>query len=182
MFLFSNYHIGVFCPNIQLSSDRHWPISLFDKSNKGFIKDDYAMRYNRHPVNTHSSSLHIKGIGREMHKNNDGGKSTGEVLLVHRNSQIINLANGDHIVSMLRSLPKTAVATNRAERRVGERKSRRKIELQKDRQKPFMSKTARSHGGKLRDDTSHSTTKGENIGWVPFTEKLMRSYLEELSL
>lgn len=49
-------------------------------------------------------------------------------------------------------------------------------------EKPFMIKTARSQCDKLGDDTSHSTTKGENIGWGPFTEKLMRSSLKELSL
>lgn len=48
--------------------------------------------------------------------------------------------------------------------------------------KAFMIKTARSQCDKLGDDTSHSTTKGENIGWGPFTEKLMRSSLKELSL
>ena len=48
--------------------------------------------------------------------------------------------------------------------------------------KPFMIKTARSQCDKLGDDTSRSTTKGENIGWGPFTEKLMRSSLKELSL
>lgn len=55
-------------------------------------------------------------------------------------------------------------------------------EGERDREKPFMIKTARSHCDKLGDDTSHSTTKGENIGWGPFTEKLMRSSLKELSL
>lgn len=48
-------------------------------------------------------------------------------------------------------------------------------------EKPFMIKTARSQSDKLGDDTSHSTTKGENIGWGPFTEKLMRLSLKELS-
>lgn len=49
-------------------------------------------------------------------------------------------------------------------------------------EKPFMTKTARSQCDKLGDDTSHGTTKGKNIGWGPFSEKLMKSSLKELSL
>lgn len=70
--------------------------------------------------------------------------------------------------------------------REGERKAvgarERERESERDGEKPFMIKTARSQCDKLGDDTSHSTTKGENIGWGPFTEKLMRSSLKELSL
>lgn len=70
---------------------------------------------------------------------------------------------------------------NREERekeRVGAREQERK----RGGEKPFMIKTARSQCDKLGDDTSHSTTKGENIGWGPFSEELMRSSLKELSL
>lgn len=45
-----------------------------------------------------------------------------------------------------------------------------------------MIKTARSQHNKLEDDTSHGTTKGKNIGWGPFYEKLMESSLKELAL
>lgn len=45
-----------------------------------------------------------------------------------------------------------------------------------------MIKTARSKCDKLGDDTSRGTTKGKNIGWGPFPEKLMESNLKELSL
>ena len=55
-------------------------------------------------------------------------------------------------------------------------------ESERGREKPFMIKTARSQADKLGDDTSHGTTKGENIGRGPFSEKLMRPCLEELSL
>lgn len=58
----------------------------------------------------------------------------------------------------------------------------RERESERGGEKPFMIKTARSQCDKLGDDTSHSTTKGENIGWGPFIEKLMRSGLKELSL
>lgn len=71
-------------------------------------------------------------------------------------------------MSMLRSCNKTSAAANRAEQRgermgVGAREQER--EGERDGEKPFMIKTARSQCDKLGDDTSHSTTKGENIGW-----------------
>lgn len=59
---------------------------------------------------------------------------------------------------------------------------KRKQESERDREKAFMIKTARSQCDKLGDDTSQSTTKGENIGWGPFSEKLMGSGQKELSL
>ena len=71
-------------------------------------------------------------------------------------------------------------AQSRERKRVGAREQGRGRE--RGGEKPFMIKTARSQCDKLGDDTSHSTTKGENIGWGPFTEKLMRSSLKELSL
>lgn len=100
-----------------------------------------------------------------------------------------------HVASTLRSRNETsaAAAANRAEQREGV--GGRELEGGKDGRKKggrasggdggrkaFMIKTARSQCDKLGDDTSHSTTKGENIGWGPFTEKLMRSSLKELSL
>lgn len=99
-----------------------------------------------------------------------------------------------HVVSTLRSCNKTsAAAANRAERKGGRalgerdggregRKGGRAGRAAGTDRKAFMIKTARSQCDKLGDDTSHSTTKGENIGWGPFTEKLMRSSLKELSL
>lgn len=55
---------------------------------------------------------------------------------------------------------------------------------ERGREKPFMIKNVRSQYryNKLEDDTSHGTTKGKNIGWGPFYEKLMESSLKELSL
>lgn len=98
-----------------------------------------------------------------------------------------------HVVSTLRSCNRTsAAAANRAEQKgegVGQRrgggggwKGGRGGRAAETERKAFMIKTARSQCDKLGDDTSHSTTKGENIGWGPFTEKLMRSSLKELSL
>lgn len=49
-------------------------------------------------------------------------------------------------------------------------------------EKPFMTKTAPSQCDKLGDDTSHSTTKGKNIGWGPFTENVTKMFGKKKSL